>query len=102
MAGILTPNDGDCHLDKNGLQYTYDLKQDYPSLGLISRLVQDHSINVIFAVTSNFAKEYEDFVPKVRGSSVAKLSTDSSNIVTLVENQYKVSCYIIPCISIIF
>lgn len=102
MAGILTPNDGECHLDAAGFQYTYDIKQDYPSLGQISRLVQDHSINVIFAITADFAKEYDNFVPLVRGSSVAKLSKDSSNIVTLVEDQYKVTYLLLSCIFEIF
>lgn len=95
----MTPNDGECHLDKRGYLYTQELEQDYPSLGLVSRLVQDHSINVIFAVVSGVAKAYHGFVPLIRGSSVAELTKDSSNIVSLVEDQYKVYSQAVIIIS---
>jgi hypothetical protein len=84
----LTPNDGKCHL--NGIDYGFGLLHDYPSLGQISRLVQEQSMNVIFAVTADVAKAYQAFQPLVRGSSVGVMSKDSSNVVTLVEEQYKV------------
>lgn len=84
----MTPNDGKCHL--NGIDYNFGLLHDYPSLGQISRLVQEQSMNVIFAVTADVAKAYQAFKPLVRGSSVGVMSKDSSNVVTLVEEQYKV------------
>ncbi|EFX68653.1 hypothetical protein DAPPUDRAFT_301280 [Daphnia pulex] len=87
LGGILTPNDGKCHL--NGIDYGFGLLHDYPSLGQISRLVQELSMNIIFAVTADVAKAYQAFQPLVRGSSVGVMSKDSSNVVTLVEEQYK-------------
>nr|CAH0109134.1 unnamed protein product [Daphnia galeata] len=89
LGGILVPNDGKCHLDQRGIDYEFAFKHDYPSLGQISRLVQELSMNVIFAVTKDVAKPYQNFAPLVRGSSVGVLSADSSNVVTLVEDQYK-------------
>ena len=87
----MTPNDGNCHLDQQkGMDYEFGLLHDYPSLGQISRLAQELSMNVIFAVTKDVAKAYKDFEPLVRGSTVGVLSSDSSNVVTLVEDQYKV------------
>jgi hypothetical protein len=90
LGGILVPNDGKCHLDQRGIDSEFAFKHDYPSLGQISRLVQELSMNVIFAVTKDRAKPYQNFAPLVRGSSVGVLSADSSNVVTLVEDQYKV------------
>lgn len=86
----MVPNDGNCHLDARGIDYEFGWKHDYPSLGQINRLVQEQSMNVIFAVTKDVAKAYQNFAPLVRGSSVGVLTSDSSNVVTLVEDQYKV------------
>lgn len=94
----MTPNDGKCHL--NGIDYNFGLLHDYPSLGQISRLVQEESMNVIFAVTENVVRPYEAFKPLVRGSSVGVVSKDSSNVVNLVEDQYKVKVLIMhPLLS---
>ncbi|XP_032788871.2 integrin beta-PS [Daphnia magna] len=89
LGGILVPNDGSCHLNPDGRDYNFGLIHDYPSLGQISRLVREHSMNVIFAVTKDVAKPYQTFSPLVSGSSVGVLTSDSSNVVTLVEDQYK-------------
>lgn len=70
--------------------YNYSTERDYPSVGQISRIAQDNSINIIFAVTSNVKGPYANFVPLIKGSSMGVLSGDSSNIVNLVEDQYKV------------
>ncbi len=91
----MRPNDGQCHLNAAGTDYTHALKQDYPSLGLISQIAQEQSMNIIFAVTKNVAKPYETFSPLVKGSTVGVLNNDSSNIVGLVEDQYKVSTLIL-------
>ena len=84
----MKPNDGKCHLN-NG-KYTEAENQDYPSLGLISRMAQDKSMNIIFAVTNSVSSSYGAFEKLIRGSKVGVLAEDSSNIVTLVEEQYKV------------
>lgn len=87
IGGVVLPNDGKCHM-YNGM-YTMDLEQDYPSLGQISRLAKEHSINVIFAVTQPLVNYYNQLSSHIKGSLVAELAGDSSNIVTLIEEQYK-------------
>lgn len=89
IGGILKPNDGKCHLDNKGA-YTEPLNQDYPSLGHISRKSQDHSINIIFAVTKKVEENYKQYEKLIRGSKVGVLASDASNIVTLVKDQYEV------------
>ncbi|KAI1278806.1 Integrin beta-PS [Halotydeus destructor] len=49
LGGIVKPNDGQCHLDKNGY-YSETLKQDYPSLEQINRAITQQDVNIIFAV----------------------------------------------------
>lgn len=78
-------------MDIFGSEYLYGLNQDYPSLGQISRLAQDNSINIIFAVTENKIEAYKNFEPLIKGSTADILKKDSSNIVSLVENQYDAS-----------
>ena len=91
MGGVLRPNDGECHLNAAGTEYTHGLLQDYPSLGQINQIAQEHSMNIIFAVTESVAEPYEMFRPLVKGSTVGILKPDASNIVGLVEEQYQAS-----------
>lgn len=88
LAGIVTPNDGKCHLNRTGY-YSESLEQDYPSVSQINQKAQEHHVNIIFAVTANQVKIYEKLTPLVEGSSVGQLDDDSSNIVTLIEQQYR-------------
>jgi len=52
LGRIVRPNDGKCHLDRSGL-YTESITQNYPSISQINHKVQEHRVNVIFAVTAN-------------------------------------------------
>jgi integrin beta 1 len=88
LAGIIIPNDGKCHLAKNG-SYTHSTIQDYPSIPHINRMAKEHSMNIIFAVTSGVIEIYKKLVNFVSGSYVAELKSDSSNIVELIKQQYK-------------
>ncbi|GBP10850.1 Integrin beta-PS [Eumeta japonica] len=87
LGGIVQPNDGLCHLDEKGT-YTYSKLQDYPSISQINVKVKEHSINLIFAVTSEQIGVYEELSKHIEGSSWGKLSNDSSNVVDLVKDQY--------------
>ncbi|XP_058794533.1 integrin beta-PS [Phymastichus coffea] len=87
LGGIVKPNDGCCHLDKNGL-YTHSTLQDYPSISQINLKVKDNAINIIWAVTEEQIKIYRNLTKVIEGSYAAKLSDDSSNIVDLVRDQY--------------
>ncbi|XP_014230256.1 integrin beta-PS [Trichogramma pretiosum] len=87
LGGIVKPNDGMCHLDKTGL-YTHSTLQDYPSISQINRKVKENSVNIIWAVTEEQIRIYNNLTNLIEGSYAAKLSNDSSNIVDLVREQY--------------
>uniref|UniRef100_A0A1B0CHL5 Integrin beta n=2 Tax=Endopterygota TaxID=33392 RepID=A0A1B0CHL5_LUTLO len=87
LGGVITPNDGECHLDKNG-HYTHSKIQDYPSISQINLKVKQNAINVIFAVTKQQIEVYKKLSEHIEGSSAAELSSNSSNVVQLVEEEY--------------
>jgi protocadherin alpha len=58
LAGIVTPNDGECHLDGEGY-YTKSMDQDYPSIALLHQKIKDNKVNMIFAVTNSNQKLYQ-------------------------------------------
>jgi protocadherin alpha len=88
LGGIVTPNDGECHLDSKGV-YTYSSIQDYPSVSQINHKVKENAINLIFAVTEEQIDVYKLLAGSVEGSSAGTLSADSSNVVQLVKAQYE-------------
>lgn len=53
LGGIVTPNDGQCHLDSASREYTHSALLDYPSLSQINSKIQEHKVNIIFAVTED-------------------------------------------------
>ncbi|KAJ8669749.1 hypothetical protein QAD02_001008 [Eretmocerus hayati] len=87
LGGIVRPNDGCCHLDAFG-RYTESEHQDYPSISQVNLKVKENSVNIIWAVTEEQIQIYESLTKHVQGSYAAKLSSDSSNIVDLVREQY--------------
>merc|ERR1719411_1632184 len=90
LGGIVKPNDGLCHLDRNSpATYTHSTEQDYPSVSQINHKVKENSVNLIFAVTEEQLHIYNLLTNAVEGSSAGRLSNDSSNIVELVQAQYE-------------
>jgi len=87
LGGIVKPNDGYCHLDKNG-KYTESETQDYPSVSQINAKVKEHAVNIIFAVTENQSDTYRELIKLVEGSTTGTLKNDSSNIVELIRAEY--------------
>ncbi|KAI5709706.1 hypothetical protein M8J75_002550 [Diaphorina citri] len=90
LGGIVKPNDGLCHMDRNGM-YTHSTVQDYPSISQINMKVKQNSINLIFAVTAEQIGVYERLKTHIEGSSSGTLTNDSSNVVDLVKDQYNVT-----------
>merc|ERR1719192_3266380 len=88
LGGIVTPNDGLCHMDSKGV-YTHSTIQDYPSVSQINHKVKENSVNLIFAVTDEQLHIYNLLANAVEGSSAGRLSNDSSNVVELVQAQYE-------------
>lgn len=87
LGGIVTPNDGHCHLNSEG-EYTESLYQDYPSISQLAHKVAAMKVNVIFAVTENQINVYRNLSAFIEGSTVGMLANDSSNIVELVKDNY--------------
>ena len=79
LGGIVTPNDGKCHLNPSGY-YSYSKIQDYPSIGHINHIAKNKSVNIIWAVTEDKIGLYRTLSNHVFGSSSGTLSFDSSNI----------------------
>ncbi|KAF1484733.1 Integrin beta-4, partial [Eudyptula minor novaehollandiae] len=88
LAGILARNDEQCHLDTDGT-YTYDTKQDYPSVPTLVRLLGQHNIIPIFAVTNHSYSYYEKLHKYFPISEIGVLQEDSSNIVDLLHTAFE-------------
>jgi Ribonuclease G/E len=83
----VAPNDGQCHLNSRGF-YDMSTVQDYPSLGHINHAAKQHSVNVIWAVTSSHLSLYQGLTQLLTASVAGEISSDSSNIVELIEDLY--------------
>ncbi|NXX18776.1 ITB4 protein, partial [Podargus strigoides] len=88
LAGILARNDEQCHLDTHGT-YVYDTKQDYPSVPTLVRLLGQHNIIPIFAVTNHSYSYYEKLHKYFPISEIGVLQEDSSNIVELLRTAFE-------------
>lgn len=53
-------------------------------------MVQNKSFNIIFAVTQSNAQIYKLLANSITGASTGTLNEDSSNIIALVEDEYRV------------
>uniref|UniRef100_A0A7M4EGK5 Integrin beta n=1 Tax=Crocodylus porosus TaxID=8502 RepID=A0A7M4EGK5_CROPO len=89
LSGILRRNDEQCHLTQDGT-YTYDTKQDYPSVPTLVRLLGQHNIIPIFAVTNHSYSYYEKLHRYFPLSEIGVLQEDSSNIVELIRTAFEV------------
>ncbi|XP_069510858.1 integrin beta-4 isoform X2 [Ambystoma mexicanum] len=87
LDGILPRNDEQCHLDDLD-SYTYDTKQDYPSVPTLVRLLGKKSIIPIFAVTNHSYNYYEKLYTYFPVSEIGELKEDSSNIVDLLKDAF--------------
>lgn len=87
LGGIVTPNDGECHM-RNGV-YTLSSTLDYPSVGQIVNKIKEKAVSIIFAITKDQFDIYESLSNIIEGSAVGVLANDSSNIVKLIEDNYR-------------
>ncbi|XP_012713602.1 integrin beta-2 [Fundulus heteroclitus] len=86
LAGILEPNDELCHM-KNNL-YAKSNEMDYPSVGQLAMQLEKNNIQPIFAVTQNMKNVYDELSKMIPKSEVGVLSSDSNNVVQLIESAY--------------
>ncbi|CAE1317962.1 ITGB1 [Acanthosepion pharaonis] len=63
--------------------------KDYPSIGQLASKISEKKVNVIFAVTADLLPMYESLSRFIEGSTSGKLEGDSSNVVTLIRENYK-------------
>ncbi|XP_038222771.1 integrin beta-nu [Zerene cesonia] len=89
LGGASLKNDETCHLDENGY-YSEAAKYDYPSIAQVYRLLDKYKVNVIFAVTESVKDHYDSLHQLLSDFTyIAKLESDSSNILKLVKTGYE-------------
>jgi protocadherin alpha len=71
--------------------YTHSTLQDYPSIFHLKQRVRENAINILFAVTEPQQEAYSLLSKNIDGAKVGHLTANSSNILELVEEQYKVN-----------
>ncbi|NWI14815.1 ITB2 protein, partial [Crypturellus soui] len=86
LGGILTPNDGKCHLENNMYKKSNEL--DYPSVGQLVQKLTENNIQPIFAVTGKMVDVYKKLSEMIPKSAVGELNEDSSNIIELIQVAY--------------
>ncbi|XP_026746490.1 integrin beta-nu isoform X1 [Trichoplusia ni] len=89
LGGATKKNDEQCHLDERGY-YSDAATYDYPSVAQMYRLLDKYKVNVIFAVTESVKNHYDSLNQLLEDFTyVAKLESDSSNILKLVKTGYE-------------
>lgn len=88
MAGIVIPNDGQCHLNINN-EYYMSTVQEYPTLGQLIDKVVENNILLIFAVTKAQTTNYKNYANLIPGATVGVLAGDSRNVLELIVTAYK-------------
>ncbi|XP_068161943.1 integrin beta-6 isoform X1 [Antennarius striatus] len=88
MAGIVIPNDGQCHLDANN-EYAMSTVLEYPTLGQLMDKVVENNILLIFAVTEKQERIYKNYADLIPGATVGVLAADSRNVLELIVTAYK-------------
>ncbi|NXX91124.1 ITB2 protein, partial [Centropus bengalensis] len=86
LGAILTPNDGQCHLEDN--MYKKSNEFDYPSVGQLVQKLAENNIQPIFAVTSRMVDVYKKLSEMIPKSAVGELNEDSSNVIELIQEAY--------------
>jgi len=94
LGGLFTPNDGQCHMQETGERperYTYSKAKimDYPSIGQINQVIREKQPSVVFAVTEAMTTMYSNLADVLPQAVVGTLTSDSSNVVALIVEQYE-------------
>uniref|UniRef100_A0ABM5EZF3 Integrin beta n=1 Tax=Pogona vitticeps TaxID=103695 RepID=A0ABM5EZF3_9SAUR len=88
LAGIVIPNDGECHLDDNN-EYSMSTILEYPSLGQLIEKIMENNVFLIFAVTKAQVPLYQSYADLIPGATVGRLQQDSGNVLQLIIDAYK-------------
>ncbi|XP_029444906.1 integrin beta-8 [Rhinatrema bivittatum] len=87
LAGIVVPNDGNCHLSDN--VYTRSTSMEHPSLGQLAEKLIDNNIIAVFAVQGSTFHWYEDLLPLLPGNIAKQLEPTAVNLKELVIDAYQ-------------
>uniref|UniRef100_A0A8C5H4Z4 Integrin beta n=1 Tax=Gouania willdenowi TaxID=441366 RepID=A0A8C5H4Z4_GOUWI len=87
LGGLVTPHDGQCHLDEKG-EYSASTRMDYPSLALLGEKLAENNIFLIFAVTKRLYVIYKNLTVLIPGTTVEILDQDSKNVIQLIVAAY--------------
>ncbi|GLG99132.1 Integrin beta-PS [Gryllus bimaculatus] len=68
----------------NFLRFYYD----YPTISQINKQAIKNKINIIFAVTSTYSKQYQELAKHIQGSRMEILSTNATNIINIITEVY--------------
>lgn len=90
LAGIVSQPDIQCRLNPMTHEYSDSVLYDYPSATLISDVLNQNLITPIFVVPSQVRSLYDGLVASIRSASVGTLSSDSTSLISLIEEQYRV------------
>ncbi|XP_011403560.2 PREDICTED: integrin beta-6-like [Amphimedon queenslandica] len=92
LAGIIQPNDGQCHLSatQDGF-FEYDKWDvaDYASLGQLEEKLREQDISVIFAVRSDVLLYFNESSEISNRMFVNELEGNSENIISIIRRQYE-------------
>ncbi|XP_040297556.1 integrin beta-6 [Bufo bufo] len=88
LAGIVIPNDCQCHLDSSN-EYYMSTVQEYPTLGQLIEKLVENNILLIFAVTQKQVPLYQKYAKLIPGATVGLLNKDSGNVLQLILSAYK-------------
>ncbi|XP_060638096.2 integrin beta-8 [Anolis sagrei] len=87
LAGIVIPNDGNCHLKDN--VYSKATSMEHPSLGQLAEKLIDNNISVIFAVQGSQYHWYKDLLSLLPGTVARQIESQAANLGDLVVDAYK-------------
>lgn len=87
LAGIVIPNDGNCHLKDN--VYVKATSMEHPSLGQLSEKLISNNINAIFAVQGSQFHWYKGLLPLLPGTIAKQIESQTANLSDLVVEAYQ-------------
>lgn len=99
LAGIIKPNDGMCHMDRETGEYLSSLDMDYPSIAQINEIAIRENMSIIFALflhnTTNeedefHSRTYEQLASRIEGARLGILN-GTSEVTSLIQELYNVS-----------
>ena len=93
FAGIVSPSDGQCHLELNAESdfiYSEQANLDYPSSFQLGQVFQDNSIIPIFIVAASQNSLYTALADTLKGAYVGVIDGGLGNLERVIQDRYQV------------